>query len=100
MTITVTLKREELDAEAKRARALRAAEILEGAGWVFDEFTSIRTQDLLATGSDTVKREEIFAEIQAAAEIKAHLIQIVQHHQAEQKLNERRTRDDKPADHD
>lgn len=100
MTITVTLNRPELDAEAKRARARRAAEVLSEAGWVFDEFIAEQTTDLLATGEDQPKRERIFNTIQAAADLKAHLIRIVQQQEAENTLNERRNRDDRPANHD
>lgn len=100
MSITVTLGKVELDAEAKRARALRAAELLDGAGWLFDELISDRTRELLATDIDEpAKRERIFHEIQATAELKALLDRILQQHQAEQTLDERRTRNDKPADH-
>ena len=99
MTITVTLNRPEMDPEAKRARARRAAELLKDAGWAFDEFIAEQTTDLLATGDDQPKRERIFNSIQAAADLKAYLIRIVQQQEAENTLNERRNRDDKPADH-
>ncbi|HYC65673.1 MAG TPA: hypothetical protein VEC14_13150 [Reyranellaceae bacterium] len=97
--ITVTLNRPDLDAEAKRARARRAAEVLKDAGWAFDEFIAEQTTDLLATGDDQPKRERIFNSIQAAADLKAHLIRIVQQQEAENTLNERRNRDERPADH-
>ena len=101
MTITVTLNRPELDAEAKRARARRAAEVLTDAGWVFDEFIAERNTELLAaTGRlNAGVREEIFLEMQVAAQIKDHLKQIVQNHQGEKTINERRNRDERPADH-
>ena len=49
MSVTVTLNRVDLDAEARRNRALRAAELLENASWLFDELISERARDLIAT---------------------------------------------------
>lgn len=99
MTITVTLGTAQLTADEKESRARRAAEVLDGAHWVFDEFASERTADLLSAPT-AGEREEIFREIQVAADLKAKLIHIVNTHTAEQKLDERRNRDRKPADHD
>ncbi len=98
--ITVTLNAVTLDAEERRARALRAAEILEGASWLFDEFISEQTREMIATDiSQTTERDCLHANITAAMGLKAHLINIVNNYQAETKLNEQRYRDRKPADH-
>lgn len=77
MTITVTLSRPpELTPEAWQQRIRRAGEVLDGAGWVFDEQISTLTQALL--DADTAdKREEIHRTIRATAEVKGKLVQIV-----------------------
>jgi hypothetical protein len=102
MIVTVTLGRPELDAEAKNARFIRARELLEGAGWLFDEYASDLNGELLnAAGYGREgEREDIFREIQIVVGLKDHLLQIIKTHQAELKLNERKHRNDKPADHD
>lgn len=97
---TVTLNAVTLDAEERRIRALRAAEILENASWLFDEFISEQTREMIATGPEQTKERDILhADIRAAMGLKAHLLTIVQQHQAEQTLNERRERAERPADH-
>lgn len=99
MTITVTLGRPDLTAEDRRIRALRAREVIDGAGWLFDEYVSQRTQDMLGAPTPA-ERETIFHGIQAAADLKAHLIGILETAQFEATQNERRERNAKPADHD
>lgn len=100
MSVTVTLNRVDLDAEARRNRALRAAELLENASWLFDELISERARDLIATDARQAEEREILhADIRATMGLKGHLLSIIQNHQAEQKLNERRERDYQPADH-
>lgn len=100
MTITVTLNAVTLDAEARRIRALRAQEVLDNASWLFDEFISEQTRDLIATDTrQSEEREILAADIRAAMSLKGHLLTIIQNHEAEQKLNERRSRAEQPADH-
>lgn len=100
--ITVTLgNRPELDAEERRQRALRAQEILNGAGWVFDELISSLTSDLLGTKPDQCGlREQLFNQIDGAAQAKGRLKQIVDQQAAEEKANARKHRNDPPADHE
>lgn len=100
MIITVTLNAVTLDAEARRIRALRAQEVLDNASWLFDEFISEQTREMIATDiSQTTERDCLHASITAAMAMKGHLLTIVNNHQAETKLNEQRDRDRKPADH-
>lgn len=77
MTITVSLVRPpELTPEAWQQRIRRATEVLDGAGWVFDEHISSMTQSLLDAGS-VDEREELHRSIRAAADLKGRLVQIV-----------------------
>ena len=79
MTITVTLgKRPELTPEEAQQRIRRAVDALEGCGWVFDEYISSATQDLLDTKDDALgERDRLYRSIRAAAELKGRLVQIV-----------------------
>lgn len=94
MTITVTLgKRPEYTPEELQQRIRRAAEVLEGCGWVFDEHISSLTQTLLDTAAeDGRRREELYQSIRAAAELKGKLVQIVNSKALEDRRNERRDR--------
>lgn len=97
--VNVTLNAVTLDAEERRIRALRAAEILEGASWLFDEFISEQTREMIATDiSQTTERDILHVSITAAMGLKAHLLTIIQNHQAEITRNERRDRAERPAD--
>lgn len=90
-----------LDAEAARARAVRARELLDGAGWVFDELISDQNRQLLDTAPAEVdQREEHYRMIRASAELKAHLIRIVENQVAKERLDEYRARNERPADHE
>lgn len=90
MSITVTLgKRADLTPEEAQQRIRRAAEVLEGAGWLFDEHISSMTQALLDAPTD-VAREEYYRTIRAAADLKVRLVQIVNSKPLEDKRNERR----------
>jgi hypothetical protein len=82
VTITVTLGRPaELTHEEKQQRIRRAAEALEGCGWLFDEHISYLTQMMLDSSGNTEcardAREHYHLSIRAAAELKARLVQIV-----------------------
>lgn len=94
MSVTVTIQAPKLDAEAKRARAIRARELLDGASWVFDEYISECVRDLLATPSDgsegQSKREDLYRRSVVATDLKAHLLVLVQNQEAEDTQNERR----------
>jgi hypothetical protein len=90
VTITVTLGRApELSPEERQQRIRRAAEVLEGAGWLFDEHISAMTQQLL-DATMVIDREDIHRSIRVAAELKARLVQIVNSKTLEDKRNERR----------
>jgi hypothetical protein len=94
MTYTVTLgSPAPLDAEERRHRAGRARDLLDGAGWLFDEHISDRTRDLLSTSpGDAAKREEIYRHIDATAQLKGRLLKILETHEAEALTNERKRR--------
>lgn len=79
MTITVTLsKPADLSLDQQMARIRRAAEIVEGMGWLFDEHISSMTQQLLDTvPNDIEKREELYYAIRAAVDLKGRLAHIV-----------------------
>lgn len=100
--ITVTLgNRPDLDFEERRLRALRAQEVLVGAGWAFDEVISDLTKDLLGTAPDqATKRESLYHQIDAAAQLKGHLKRILDSHQAEETKNARKHRDEPLANHE
>lgn len=102
MTITVTLgKPDDLDAEGRRLRALRAKEVLNGAGWLFDEYISDLNRDLLSTAPGQAEvREHLYRQIDAAAQLKGHLQHILDNQEAEDRRNERRHRNDPAADHE
>lgn len=98
MTFTITLGNQPaLDAEERKRRAIRASEVLGGAGWAFDEFISTMAQELLGTAPhEAQKREQLYHQIDAAAQLKGHLMRIVEIQAAEEVARERRER--KPAD--
>jgi hypothetical protein len=98
MTFNVTLNSVELNAEQRRARAIRARELLDGMSWLFDEYIAEQARDWLAASTPDV-REIRHARATVAAELKAHLLSIVDRQMAEERQNERRTGNDRPADH-
>lgn len=92
MTITVTLgSRPELSPEERQQRIRRAAEVLEGCGWVFDEHISGLTQEMLDT-DDLCERDKLYRSIRAAADLKGRLVQIVSSKALEDKRNDRGSR--------
>lgn len=96
MTYTVTLGTPApLDSEERRHRAHRARDLIEGAGWLFDEHISDLTRDLLSTErGHTVLREQIYQQIDATAQLKGRLLKILENHEAEALTNERKRRAD------
>lgn len=100
--ITVTLgNRPDLDAEERRARAHHAKDILNIAGWVFDDLISDLNKELLATLPDqTDRRESLYHQINGAAQAKGLLLNLVNQQAFEDKKNERKRRSDGPADHE
>lgn len=78
------------DAEERRLRARRAAEVIDGAGWVFDAYISEQSQRLLDSGPrDQELREDAYQQIRAAVEMKGRLKQIIEIQQAEDLKHER-----------
>lgn len=99
--ITVTLNSVELDAEARLQRAIRARELLDGASWAFDELISEGAREFIATDPANAElREAAHRQIHAVTGLKAHLLTIVNNHIAEAKRDERRNRNERPADHE
>lgn len=94
----VTLNALNLDSEARRARALRAKELLEGASWAIDEFIAEAARKWLGA-TEYQERERLHLQATVATTLKSDLLTIVDRHLAEEKEHERR----KPrsaADHD
>lgn len=84
---------QQLDEEARLARYRRAAEILNEAGWLFDEYMSDQNRSLLGTLSgDVTAREEAYRRISVAAELKAHLMSICNEQAYIARKNERAER--------
>lgn len=98
--ITITLgNRPKLDADELRARAMRAADVLNGASWVFDEYVSDKAREFIHTDAkDAEKREILHHRINAAMELKQDLLQIIANQQAEETANARKHRSEPAAD--
>lgn len=95
MTFTVTLGRQEpLNEDQKRARYRRALEVIDGAGWLFDDYISEQTKALLDTNPEDPegpkKREEFYRRAIVAAGLKAELKHIIETKEAEDKAYARR----------
>jgi hypothetical protein len=64
----------ELDPEEKRAKARRAAEILDGAGWLFDEAIATWTDAIVnSAAKDAEQREEAYRHIHSIQYLRTHL---------------------------
>lgn len=96
-TFNVTLNAVNLDAEAERARGLRAKELLEGASWAIDEYVSNAARVWLSE-PNSVERERLHMRVTVAREFKADLLTIVDRYIAAEKDHERR-KPRQPADH-
>ena len=82
-----------LDDDARLARYRRAREIIDEAGWLWDEYLADQNRVLLNTlQGDTKGREEAFLRMQVAVEMKAHLQSIINQQLALEKRNERADR--------
>jgi hypothetical protein len=97
MTFNVTLNSVELDPEQRRARAIRARDLLESASWLFDEYIAEQARDWLSSSAPEA-REIRHARATVAAELKAHLLSIVDRQLAEERQNERRIGNERSAD--
>jgi len=82
-----------LDDEARVARYRRAKEVLQEAGWVWDEYISEQNRVLLGTlPADVEGREECYRRMSVAAELKGHLKAICDYETYLEKRNERANR--------
>lgn len=80
-----------MDLEEKRQRAMRAAEVINEAGWAFDEYVAAQqTKWMNSKPEEQGERETAYHRAQAALEIKLGLAAIINTYQGEQVLNERR----------
>lgn len=79
----------ELTSEERKARARRAAELLEGASWAFDELRAACQRDWLAAKTPE-EREELHQRATATLTLKGHLMSIVNAQQGQEKIDERR----------
>lgn len=79
----------EMTPEEKRARALRAAEVLASMDWVFEELIQEQQNRWLRAKSPD-EREEHHRIARATGELAGHLHSIVNAYQAQEKLDERR----------
>ena len=79
--------------EARSARFLRAREVLNGAGWLFDDFVNAEMAKILKTApEDTAGRERAYLRAAVAAELKIALMATVQEQQDEQTLRDHKER--------
>jgi hypothetical protein len=79
----------ELTPEEKKARAMRAAEVLNSSSWAFDELVA-QEQGAWLGAATVEKREEHHRNATAAIALKAHLMAIVSAQQGQEKIDERR----------
>ena len=75
--------------DEKRARALRAAEVLNTMDWAFDELIQ-EQQNKWLRAKTPEEREEHHRIARATGELAGHLQSIVNAQQAQEKLDERR----------
>lgn len=79
----------EAQREAREHRARRAREVIEGAGWAFDEYVKELQDDWLnSEPHDTAGRELLFCRIRVALELKAKLIGHIQQHNDDKVIHE------------
>lgn len=75
----------------REAQARRAREVLDGAGWLFDDFVNAQMHQLLTSAPQERKlREECYRRAQTATRMKAYLLKAVEDHDADKLLQERR----------
>ncbi len=81
----------------REQRYRRAREVLAGAGWLFDEFVNAEMGAILKTEpfhpDAHAEREGHYHRARVASEMKLGLLAIVQNHEAEAKIDERRNAD-------
>lgn len=73
------------------ARYLRAREVLDGAGWLFDEFVNAEVRKIITSAPDDVSgREAAFTRSRIGTEMKLTLLGIIEEYEADLKMQERR----------
>ena len=81
----------ELTAEQREERYIRAREVLQGAGWLFDEFVNQQMRAILVSKPDDMTTREIaYNRARVATELKAGLAGLVEEHEANARRKERR----------
>lgn len=74
----------------------RAREVLNGAGWVFDNFINSEMGKLMKTGSgEGAQREVHYMRVRVATELKAQLLAVVESWDFETKQAESRQKKEK-----
>lgn len=82
---------DDLTPEQKLQRYRRAKEVLDGAGWVFDEFVNARMAEMLRTNpGDAAGRERLHRAASVATQLKIDLLREVETYNDEVMLQERR----------
>lgn len=78
-----------VNTDEKRMQYLRAKEVLDNAGWLFDEYVNGRMGGILKTDpADTAARERLVTEARVAAHLKLALLQEVQTYEDNLKVME------------
>lgn len=71
------MSKPEVTPEERRQRGLRAVELIEGAGWAFDEFVQAQQAKILnSKPEDSATREMAYTFMRVAIEVKASLATI------------------------
>lgn len=84
---------QELDAEERRRRVLRAREAIEGAGWAFDAYARKLNADWINSDpADNAGREALWHRQRALLELKAGLASIINDSDNDEVLREHRER--------
>jgi len=79
---------------AREQRLRRAREVLSDAGWLFDDFVNAEMRKVLVSKPDEREvREEAHRRARVATEMKAGLECLIEQHEADMRLQERRERD-------
>lgn len=66
---------DDLTAEDREARYIRAREVLQGAGWVFDEFVNHEMRKIMVSEPDDMTAREVaYTRARVATELKTRLM--------------------------
>lgn len=84
---------QELDADERRRRVLRARKAIEGAGWAFDAYARKLNADWINSDpADSAGREALWHRQRALLELKAGLASIINDSDNDEVLREHRER--------